>query len=74
MLQFQIVPAWRELAWRNAERLVAARTDSRRRRIAADIEAYAASQARTLRSLTAYLSPLQDTRARDAFCAEHHDG
>jgi hypothetical protein len=74
MLQFQMVPTWREIAWRNAERLVAARTVAEARRIAAEIESYAASQARSLRSLTTYLSPLQDTRARDAFCAVHHDG
>jgi Family of unknown function (DUF5995) len=72
MLQFQMIPAWRETAWRNAERLVAARTRDERARVAADIEAYAASQAQLLRRLTAYLSPLQDTRMRDAFCAANH--
>jgi hypothetical protein len=74
MLEFQMIPAWRETAWRNAERLVAARTEAEARRVAAEIESYAASQAQSLRRLTAYLSPVQDTRARDAFCAEHYDG
>ncbi|MDQ4041560.1 MAG: DUF5995 family protein, partial [Actinomycetota bacterium] len=35
---FQILVGWRETAWRNAERLAAARSDGERRAIAADIE------------------------------------
>ena len=72
VLTFQIIPTWREVAWRNAERLVAAPTPLARALVAADIEAYAASQARILRSAIAY--PLgQDSGERDAYCAEHHD-
>ena len=72
IVTFQSVPAWRETAWRNAERLVAARTASQRALVAADIEAYAASQALTLRRATAY-APLATSRQRDAYCAANHD-
>ena len=70
--EFQIIPTWREIAWRNAERLVAAPTAAARAQVAADIEAYAASQAATLRAAYAY-GPLGSSAARDAFCAIHHD-
>jgi Family of unknown function (DUF5995) len=69
---FQIIPSWREIAWRNAERLVAAPTDAARAQVAAEIEAYAASQAQTLRAAYAY-GPLGSSAARDAYCAAHHD-
>ena len=46
---FQIIPSWREIAWRNAERLVSASSDEERAEVAASIEAYAASQAETIR-------------------------
>jgi Family of unknown function (DUF5995) len=72
-LSFQVVPAWRETAWRNAERLVAAQTPDERARVAASIEAYAASQARTLQAATAY-GPLQSSAARDAYCRANHAG
>ena len=68
---FQLIPTWRETAWRNAERLAAARTDADRARVAAEIEAYAASQAHLLREQARY--PLgTGSAARDAFCATHH--
>ena len=70
---FQIVPAWREGAWRNAERLAAARTPAERAMVEASIEATAAAAAESLRSGTAY-QPLfgQSSAARDAHCAVHH--
>ena len=68
VLTFQIVPTWREAAWRNAERLVAAPTAAARAQVAAEIEASAAAQALVLKTAIAY-SPLQDSRARDAHCA-----
>ena len=71
-LSFQAIPAWRENAWRNAERLVAAETPAERALVAQSIEEYAASQARTIRLATAY-GPLQSSAARDAYCAVHHD-
>ena len=68
---FQIIPTWREIAWRNAERLVSAPSAEARARVAADIEAYAASQAQTLRAAYQY-GPLGSSAARDAYCAAHH--
>jgi hypothetical protein len=69
--EFQIIPTWREIAWRNAERLVAAPDAQARAQVAADIEAYAASQAQTLRASYQY-GPLGSSAARDAYCAVHH--
>ena len=69
--EFQIIPTWREIAWRNAERLVSARTLKTRAQVAADIEAYAASQAQTLHASYQY-APLGNSAARDAYCAAHH--
>src|SRR4051794_746495 len=68
---FQIIPTWREIAWRNAERLVNASSDEERARVAASIEAYAASQAQAIRLGSAY-GPLQSSAARDAYCSAHH--
>ena len=69
--EFQIIPTWREIAWRNAERLVSAPNPQARAQVAADIEAYAASQAQTLRAIYQY-GPLGSSAARDAYCAAHH--
>ncbi|HZB76214.1 MAG TPA: DUF5995 family protein [Solirubrobacteraceae bacterium] len=66
---FQIVVAWREIAWRNAERLAAARTALEREAVALSIETYAASQAEAIRLASAYVAPLQSSAARDAYCA-----
>lgn len=68
---FQTVEAWRETAWRNAERLVSAPDATSRAAVAQDIENYAASQAQLISSLTAY-APLQSSASRDAFCAVNH--
>lgn len=68
---FQIIPTWRETAWRNAERLVAAKTAEQRALVAADIEAYAASQAALLREATAYRAG-RSSADRDAYCAVNH--
>jgi len=68
---FQIIPTWREIAWRNAERLVNAGSDEERAQVAASIEAYAASQADTIRLAQGY-GPLRDSAARDAYCSIHH--
>jgi len=68
---FQIIPSWREIAWRNAERLVSASTDEQRAEVADSIEAYAASQAETIRLASGY-GPLQNSAARDAYCSVHH--
>ena len=68
---FQIIPTWREVAWRNAERLVSASSDEERADVAASIEAYAASQAEAIRVASGY-GPLQNSGARDAYCSIHH--
>ena len=68
---FQLIPAWRETAWRNAERLVAAKTLDQQAEVAAEIEAYAASQAVLLREATRYRLG-RDSSARDAHCAANH--
>jgi hypothetical protein len=68
---FQVIPAWRETAWRNAERLVTAGTPEARAAVAESIEAYAASQADAIRQATAY-GPLQSSAARDAYCSTNH--
>jgi hypothetical protein len=68
---FQLIPTWREIAWRNAERLVSATTAAQRALVAASIEAYAATQAEAIRRAEAYV-PGQDSSARDAYCALHH--
>jgi hypothetical protein len=68
---FQIIPTWREIAWRNAERLVSASSDEERAEVAASIENYAASQAQTIRQASSY-GPLQNSAARDAYCSTHH--
>ena len=70
-LAFQLIPAWRETAWRNAERLATAPTPGARALVADSIEAQAAAEARTIRLSTAY-GPLQSSAARDAFCAANH--
>ena len=70
---FQIVPSWREGAWRNAERLAAARTPAERAIVEASIESSAAAAAESLRAGTAYAPLLgQSSAARDAHCAAHH--
>ena len=68
---FQIIPSWREIAWRNAERLVTADSVAARAEVAASIEAYAASQAEAIRQASAY-GPLRNSAARDAYCRTHH--
>ncbi len=68
VLTFQIIPTWREIAWRNAERLAAARDAAARREVAASIERYAHSQALLLRAAIAY-GPFESSRARDTHCA-----
>ena len=68
---FQIIPSWREIAWRNAERLVTAGSPAARADVAASIEAYAASQAQAIRRASGY-GPLRNSAARDAYCSTHH--
>ena len=64
----QALVLWREMAWRNAELLVAAPTPAARALVEAQIEAYAATTATALVAATAYLPPLTSTTARDTYC------
>jgi hypothetical protein len=67
-LTFQAVPAWREAAWRNAERLANASSAAERERVAADIEAYAAAEAQAFKLATSY-GLLGSSASRDSYCA-----
>lgn len=68
LLAFQMVAAWREGVWRNAERLVHARTAAERAQVAESIERQAALTAQLIRTTFAYRPPLTDHRARLAHC------
>ena len=61
------IPAWRELAWRNAKRLRAAPTRAARRRVADRIERHATVMARRIRA--AFPTTPDAAVARDAHCA-----
>jgi hypothetical protein len=60
----ELVRTWRERVWRNAERLVNAKSAEERRQIASEIEAQAAGWAR---GIAAYQQPGERAR-RDAYC------
>jgi len=70
---FQMVSAWREAAWRNAEALVSAPTPEARALVAASIEAGATDAAKTLLATQSYVPPLTASGPRDKWCAAHHD-
>lgn len=63
----EMVRGWRETAWRNAERLLAAKTPARRALVVASIEAYSESWARFLTAAGA--GPPGWRAQRDAYCA-----
>lgn len=63
-----LLQTWREGVWRNAERLVLAKTPAARARVAASIEAYANSQARVYYELFKYRTVAARDK-RDQFCA-----
>ena len=65
----QLLIAWRESAWRQAEQLVSAPDDATRQRVAGSIEAQAAANARAIVAATSYLPPVTSTKSRDGFCA-----
>jgi hypothetical protein len=67
----QMLVAWREVAWRHAEQLVAAPKGAARNLVAQEIESYAEAQARAMVLQAAYLPPLTTTAARDRYCALH---
>ena len=69
---FQLIAAWRERAWRNAELLVSAPTPQLRAAVAQHIELTAAAEATTIVASNSYLPPLTTTVPRDGFCASHN--
>jgi len=62
----EMVRQWRENVWRNAERLVNAKSDAERQRVADEIEAYAAGWAR---NIAAFQQPGYRAQ-RDAYCQQ----
>lgn len=68
---FQMVSAWRENAWRNAEALVSAPTPAARALVAANIEAQANSVAQGILLTQSYTPLLTSTVPRDNYCAVH---
>jgi Family of unknown function (DUF5995) len=70
VLAFQLIPAWRETAWRNAELLATAETPAARALVAASIESAAATEATSIRLATSY-GLLGSSAARDAYCAQN---
>jgi len=67
----QVLVAWREQAWRNAQLLVAAPTPAARQAVANDIENAAATEAQMIVLSSQYLPPLTTTKPRDRYCAIH---
>jgi len=70
---FQLLAAWREKAWRNAEALALAATPEARQVLVSQIENDAATEARAIVVSTAYPPLLGGSASRDAYCAIHHD-
>jgi len=64
----ELVKAWREGVWRNAERLLNATTPEQRSQVAAAIEANAAASAR---AIAAIQTPPGYRATRDAYCVAH---
>ena len=69
---FQLLAAWREKAWRNAEMLAAAPTPAARQLVISGIESDAATEARAIASSTRYAPLSGGSATRDNFCAAHH--
>ena len=68
---FQLLEAWREQAWRNAELLTDAPDALTRSIVAQQIEATAATEAQTLLIANSYVPLVQSSADRDACCAAH---
>lgn len=64
----QLLNAWRGESWRNAERLLAARTPAQRARVARMIELGAAGRARLIASVTSNLVIGPGAAQRNAYC------
>jgi hypothetical protein len=64
--------AWRDVAWKNAQRLAAGRNAKARGVIAAEIERNAVAMANRIKA--AFRVTAEGNQARDAFCTAHRDG
>jgi hypothetical protein len=64
----EMVKGWREAVWRNAERLVSAKTDADRAQVEASIETNAATWAKMIAGLQV---PPGYRATRDAYCKAH---
>ncbi len=67
----QMLVAWRESAWRQAEQLVTAPDPAARARVAEAIEQHAVSEARAIVAATSFAPPLTSTSSRDQYCVAH---
>lgn len=65
---FELLVQWRESTWQHAEQLAAAKNDSERREVAAEIEAYTDAWAQTILAGASY-APGQDAGDRNSRCA-----
>ena len=65
---FQMLAAWREQAWRNAEALTNAPDAASRALVAQQIESTAANEAQAIVATNSY-SLVSTSASRDAFCA-----
>ena len=65
----QTLIAWREAAWRQAERLVSAPDAASRAVIADEIEQYAATNAKAIVAASTYQPPVTTSAARNSYCA-----
>jgi hypothetical protein len=66
----ELVRGWREVVWRNAERLANAKTEAEREQIASQIQAYAGGWAQSIASANGGLPPGYRAQ-RDAYCRQH---
>jgi hypothetical protein len=67
--RFLLIAQWRELAFRNFERLRDAESETARSQVAQEIEAYSAASANALFAAFQYPAGV-DSSARDAYCRE----
>jgi hypothetical protein len=65
--RFQLIASWRELAYRNFERLRDAPSEQARAQVAAEIDTYALVSAQLLRQQLSYPAGT-DSQERDAYC------
>lgn len=69
----QLIVAWREEAWRNAELLTTAPGPLARALVAQTIETTAATKGAALLTDNSYIPGVTSSAGRDAYCALHHD-